>query len=196
MLLLDARGHGTSDGRAMDFGWYGEADAAGAVDFLAARPDVDDGRIALLGTSMGGEQAIGAAGADERVAAVVAEGATNRVAADKGYLSAYGARGAVQQAIDSVTTGLTDLLSDAPRPEALHRSISVATAREVPTPFLLVTAGNEPDEGLAAARMQDSGHGLVEVWTVDGAGHTHGLDVVPAEWETRVIGFLDRSLGR
>lgn len=84
VLLFDARGHGESAGRGMDFGWYGEQDASGAVDFLTQRPDVESGRIGLVGMSMGGEQAIGAAGADERVRAVVAEGATHRVAARQG----------------------------------------------------------------------------------------------------------------
>ena len=98
VLLFDARGHGESGGRAMDFGWYGESDAIGAVDFLTQQRDVSRGRIGLLGLSMGGEQAIGAAGVDGRVVAVVAEGATSRVAADKTYLDVYGVRGEVQSA--------------------------------------------------------------------------------------------------
>jgi hypothetical protein len=38
VLLFDARGHGRSHGRAMDFGWYGDEDIAGAVSFLQAQP--------------------------------------------------------------------------------------------------------------------------------------------------------------
>ena len=87
VLLFDARGHGRSGGRAMDFGWYGDQDTSAAVSFLQAQPDVDDQRIAAMGMSMGGEQAIGAAAADPRIGAVVAEGATNRVAGDKAWLS-------------------------------------------------------------------------------------------------------------
>ncbi|MGZ8804469.1 MAG: alpha/beta hydrolase, partial [Microbacterium sp.] len=79
VLLFDARGHGRSGGRAMDFGWYGDEDIAAAVSFLQSQPGVDDNRIAAVGMSMGGEEAIGAAGSDPRISAVVAEGATNRV---------------------------------------------------------------------------------------------------------------------
>ena len=79
VVLFDARGHGRSGGRAMDFGWYGDQDTSAAVTFLRSQPDVDDGRIAAVGMSMGGEEAIGAAAADARIQAVVAEGATNRV---------------------------------------------------------------------------------------------------------------------
>ncbi|MGD9997016.1 MAG: alpha/beta hydrolase, partial [Ilumatobacteraceae bacterium] len=78
VLLYDARGHGRSDGRAMELGWYGDLDVAAAVDFLAARPDVDARRIGAIGMSMGGEQVIGALAADDRLVAAVAEGATNR----------------------------------------------------------------------------------------------------------------------
>ncbi len=66
VLLYDARGHGGSAGRGMDFGWYGERDAAGAVDLLADQPGISPGSIGLVGLSMGGEQAIGAAGVDDR----------------------------------------------------------------------------------------------------------------------------------
>ena len=87
LLLFDARGHGRSGGRAMDFGWYGDADIAVAVTFLQAQPDVDDERIAAVGMSVGGEEAIGAGAGDPRIKAVVAEGATNGGAGDKAWLS-------------------------------------------------------------------------------------------------------------
>lgn len=80
-LLYDARG---SDGRAMDFGWYGDEDIAGATAFLSDQSDVDADRIAAVGMSMGGEQAIGAAATNMDIRAVVAEGSTNRVASDRG----------------------------------------------------------------------------------------------------------------
>jgi fermentation-respiration switch protein FrsA (DUF1100 family) len=41
VLLYDARGMGRSDGRAMNFGWYGDRDLAAAIDFVASQPDVD-----------------------------------------------------------------------------------------------------------------------------------------------------------
>jgi pimeloyl-ACP methyl ester carboxylesterase len=58
VLVTDARGHGRSSGRAMDFGWYGDTDIGAAVTFLAAQPDVDPDRIAVVGLSMGGEEAL------------------------------------------------------------------------------------------------------------------------------------------
>lgn len=194
VLLLDARGHGASAGRGMDFGWYGERDVAAAVDFVTDRTGTDPDRIGVVGLSMGGEEAIGAAGADPRVRAVVAEGATNRVAADKAYLAAYGLRGEVQQRIDQVTYAVAGLLTAAPEPRPLIRSVADAQADGVPTPILLVTAGDVETELLAAERLQEAAPDAVEVWTVPGAAHTDGLETRPDEWEERVLGFLAEAL--
>jgi uncharacterized protein len=192
VLLFDARGHGRSGGRAMDFGWYGDLDTSAAVSFLAGRPEVDAQRIAAVGMSMGGEEAIGAAASDPRIRAVVAEGATNRVAADKAYLSElYGLRGQVQQRIDWFTYAVTDLLTDAGPPISL-RAAAVAAA---PHPVLLIAGGSVPDEGPAARHIQ-RGNPAVQVWEVPDTGHTRALYTHPDEWEQRVIGFLHAALGQ
>ncbi len=189
VLLVDARGHGESDGRGMDFGWWGERDTAAAVDFLVDRPDVSDDRIGLVGLSMGGEVAIGAAGQDDRVAAVVAEGATNRVAADKDYLDAYGFRGHLQQGVDRVTYAVAGLLTAAPEPAPLRDSVRASTA-----PLLLITAGDVETERLAALRLRAAAPERVQVWTVPGSGHTQGLATEPLAWRERVLAFLDDAL--
>ena len=50
---------------------------------------------------MGGEEAIGASASNDLIRAVVAEGATARTAADKGWLSdEYGLRGVLQEQIE------------------------------------------------------------------------------------------------
>jgi predicted alpha/beta hydrolase len=79
VLFMDNRWHGTSGGTAMDFGWWGERDLYGAVSYLETRRDVLNGRVAILGESMGGEEAIGAVGSDSRVRAVIGEGVTGRL---------------------------------------------------------------------------------------------------------------------
>lgn len=191
VLLVDARGHGDSGGRAMDLGWYGDQDTSAAVAHLGGQPSVDPERIAVLGLSMGGEEAIGAAGGDDRIAAVVAEGATGRAAADKAWLSgAYGWRGWVQEQIEGVQTALVDLLTDASPP----RSLRSAVASAAPRPVLLVAAGDVEDEARAGRYIRSGSPSSVELWVVPGAGHTEALAVAPDEWERRVVGFLDAVL--
>jgi pimeloyl-ACP methyl ester carboxylesterase len=190
VLLLDTRGHGLSGGHAMDFGWYGDLDIAAAVSYLQARPDVRQGRIAAVGMSMGGEQAIAAAGSDPRIAAVVAEGVTGMQPADHGWLP-NGFDGWVQRRIDRITYGSAAWMSGAHPPMRLQDAISASA----PRPLLLIAASTVPDEAVAARYFRRASPGSVTLWVVRGAGHTGGLRTQPATWEARVTGFLDRALG-
>ncbi|HEY4608538.1 MAG TPA: alpha/beta fold hydrolase [Ilumatobacteraceae bacterium] len=191
VVLIDARGHGDSQGTAMDFGWYGDLDIAAGTEFLASSADIDPGRIGVVGFSMGGEEAIGAAATDPRIHAVVAEGATGRQAGDKEWFSAaYGLRGWIQERLEYVQYGVTDFLTDASPPISLRSAVANAPN----TRFLLITAGNVADEGGAASYIQSGASGRVTVWKVDGAGHTLGYDTRPAEWQQHVVEFLHESL--
>ena len=128
VLMVDPRGQGRSGGPAMDAGWYGDSDISAAVTYLQHQPGVDPNRIGVLGLSMGGEEAIGAAAANPAIHAVVAEGATHRTAADKaGYLPG-GITGTIQRGMDKLTYGVAALLSSAPEPGTLHSAITRARA--------------------------------------------------------------------
>ena len=191
VLATDARGHGESGGLGMDLGWYGELDTQAAVDALEGRGDVDASRIGVVGLSMGGEEAIGAAGVDRRIRAVVAEGATGRTAADKAWLAdEYGVLGLVQGVLDAGTYGLVDLLTPAAPPPTLEEAVHDSS----PTAMLLVTAGNRPDEQSVAVRLASLDPARVQVWVVSGAGHVAALRTDPAGWREHVIGFLDAAL--
>jgi len=190
VLMVDPRGQGRSGGRAMDAGWYGDRDIAAAVTFLRHQAGVDPSRIGVLGLSMGGEEAIGAA-VDTGVPAVIAEGATHRTAADKaGYLPG-GVTGAIQRGMDLLTYGTAALLSPAPQPRTLHDAITRARS----TRFLLVAAGDGVDEPEAAAYLTRAAPDRVRTWVVPGASHVHGLTHSPAQWIERVTAFLDDALG-
>ncbi len=190
VLLVDARGHGRSGGRAMDFGWYGDDDVRAGVSFLVEQDDVDAGAVGVLGLSMGGEEAVGALAADDRIRAVVAEGVGQRVAEDKEWLvDEYGWRGRVQVWIDHAMYGLTDLLTDAGPPTPMRRAIGGSTAA-----VLLIAGGDEPSETEVAEHLASASPGRVEVWTVPGAGHTGALDTAPQEWERRVVELFDAAL--
>jgi fermentation-respiration switch protein FrsA (DUF1100 family) len=56
MIILDYRGYGESDSSLTEEGLYRDAEAA--WDYLAARPDIDPGRIAVYGRSVGAVPAL------------------------------------------------------------------------------------------------------------------------------------------
>jgi dienelactone hydrolase len=191
VLMVDARGHGDSGGRAMDFGWYGDRDVAAATEFLAAQPDVDPGRIGAVGISMGGEEAIGAAGSNGLLRGVVAEGATARNAADESWLSdEYGPRGWLQEQLELAQDWVTGLLTEAPKPRSLRSAVAASDG----TRYLLITAGRVGDERRAAEHLRAAAPVRVEIWTIDGADHAAGLQTAPDEWPARVVAFLNEVL--
>jgi len=185
VLVYDPRGHGASDGQAMDTGWAGDADVTAAVTFASGQPGVR--AIGALGLSMGGEQVLGAAAGDPRISAIVAEGATNRVAADLAWLPDwYGARGAVQLGLEHAKQAITALLTPYPAPGSLREALRAIGDR----PVLIITAGQRPDEYSAAIH---NGPG-VEIWNVEEAGHTGALAADPDAWQQRVVGFFEQAL--
>ena len=191
VLMMDARGHGGSGGRAMEFGWYGDLDLRAAVDVLVRRPDVTSGRVAVVGLSMGGEEAIGALASDDRIAAVVAEGATNRVAGDKLWLTEeVGLRGWLQQQLDRLTYGATDLLTPASPPPTLRASAEAGA----PRPLLLIAAAESFEEVGAARYIAAGSPASVTVWLAPG-GHTGALAADRDQWTRRVGTFLAQALG-
>lgn len=191
VVMFDPRGQGGSGGRAMEFGWYGVQDIPAAVTFLQRQPDIDPGRIGAVGLSMGGEQAIGALATDPRIRAVVAEGATNWVLADKAWLAdTYGIRGRLQIAVEAVTYGLADLLTDADPPISLGDAVAAAA----PRPVLLIAGGNAQDEVPSDTAIQARSPDTVQLWVVPDAGHIAGLAVDPVGWEHHVATFLANTL--
>ena len=192
VLLVDARGHGDSEGRAMDFGWHGDADIDAATRFLANRPEIDRQRIGVVGMSMGGEEALGASATNELLRAVVAEGATARSARDEAWLSdQYGFRGLVQEQLERIQDWVTDPLTSASIPTSGRAAVEASGD----TRYLLITAGDVADEAHAAAYVAAAAPDRVETWAVPDAGHTEGLQTAPEEWEARVVAFLSDTLG-
>ncbi len=72
MLRFDFRGSGDSAGEFSDMTIHREiADAQAAFDFLAARPEVDPRRLAILGLSLGGLVSACLSGQEPRLKALV-----------------------------------------------------------------------------------------------------------------------------
>jgi uncharacterized protein len=184
VLLLDVRGHGGSTGEAMLFGWYGEVDIAPAVDWLTVRPDVVAGRIGVVGFSMGGQQAVAAAGADPRIRAVVVDGVVGR------HSSEMQAPSVVEEFMGWLTMEASEAMTSAPHPAPLVDAVRSAA----PNPFLVIAAGDVRMEQDFADQLHEAAPDSVDVWVVPGVGHTAAFDEHPTDWEARVVDFLGQAL--
>ncbi len=186
VLLVDPRGLGGSTGRPMEYGWWGETDVAAVLEWLGAQPDAGT-QIAALGLSMGGEQALTAAARDERIRAVVAEGATHRT-----YDDVYAGLRGIEKAIGvpqyRVLYGVSDWLSPATPPGPLEEAVARIAPRRV---LLLNTAAEAP----YARRYAAAAGTATTLWAPASEAHISAVAENPGEWERRVIGFLDSATG-
>src|SRR3954454_3638153 len=135
VLALDLRGHGDSGGRSTSAPWTMNADIGAAIRWVQGRADVDRGKVALLGVSMGAEVAIRTAASEKAVRAVVAEGlnggASDAKSAGQSWLAV--AQLAALGATASLLTG------QGPGSDAKY------LGRIHPRPVLLISSGTDTE---------------------------------------------------
>jgi uncharacterized protein len=187
VLAIDLPGNGESSGRPSGFGSNAQPALAVALDWLAARPAVRDGRIAGLGLSLGAEVLLERAARDGRLRAVVADGATRPMDADR-----VTDRGPVERIATWLGLQADRAISGTRQPG----SLADLMPRIAPRPVLLIAAGDAPPEVPANRLYRRAGGPHVTLWELPGVGHTRGLAARPAVYERRVAGFLDGALGR
>ena len=185
VLLLDPRGQGGSEGDLVR--WAGDRDLNAGARYLRSRPDVDPERIGGFGSSVGGEILLVAAAQSTLFAAVVSEGAGFPL----GDADVEGVEGVLAKAIMPMLSASATVFANHAPPTKIVDVIG----RIAPRPVFLIYA--EPGMGgedvrqpkyLAAAGEPKA------LWRVPGAEHTGGIDVRPAEYERRVVDFLDAAL--
>jgi fermentation-respiration switch protein FrsA (DUF1100 family) len=188
VLLLDRRGEGASEGDPNSFGWDFDKDISAGIRFLQARSDVDPGRIGGLGLSVGGEMMLQTAAENHGLAAVVSEGAGARMLTEE-VSDVHGFEKVMVGPQAAVKYAALSVFANSGPPSDLTKLLPRIAPRPV---FLINAANNEVDakhaEYYAAAREPKQG------WLVPRGGHTDGIDVMPAEYERRVVGFFDDAL--
>jgi hypothetical protein len=189
VLLVDRRGEGASDGDGNLFGWGGERDIYAALDYLEQRPDVDPRRIGGIGLSVGGELMLQAAARDDRLAAVVSDGAGTRSLAEE--LEEYdGMELAVALPLITVKTAAVAVFGNATPPPKLTDLVP----QIAPRPAFFIWASKLS----AVERMNPTYHRLAgpnsSIWELGDAQHVRGLATHPERYERRVVGFFDATL--
>lgn len=183
-LALDLPGQGVSGGRT----YWGVPESQAiiaAVDWLAARSEVDPRRIGGFGQSMGAYVLVRSAVADKRLGAVVLESCPNDV---------------VEQ--NWLATSRWGLLSQLPNYWALRvagqpldlKPKDVAGAIS-PRPVLVI--GGELDDlvpAFMARQIYAAAREPKELWIAKGAHHVDFPQRVPEEYSRRLIEFYSRLL--
>jgi uncharacterized protein len=187
VLLFDRRGEGESEGDPNTLGWRGTRDLEAAIAYLKSRPDVDPNRIGGVGLSVGGEVMLQAAAETDDFKAIVSEGAGIRSVREA--IHHPGAMKAIVTEIFGVSTlGTMIFTSDLP-----PRSLTDLSA-EISEPALFIRATPGQGGEQLTETYYEAAKGPKELWAAPG-GHTGAIDGAPEEYERRVVGFFDRTIG-
>jgi uncharacterized protein len=189
VLLFDRRGEGRSEGVPNAFGWGGDEDIKAAIRYLKTRGDVDPARIGGIGLSVGGELMLEAAAGDDRLAAVVSEGAGTRTLAEE--LVEYSPGQVIRgfHTMVAKTLGVAVFSNEAPPPSLVDVVPDIA-----PRPALLIWAPNGGNRETMTPLYQRLIGPSASIWAIDDVKHMKGIEGHPEEYERRVVGFFDDAL--
>lgn len=191
VLLFDWRAHGESGGERSTFGHKEVKDLAAALDYLAARPEVDPERIGVLGKSLGGAIAIRGGAALPQLKAVASdspfpslEDSIEVGVRSRGPLGIWPLR-PLAQYLGTKTIGIDP---DLVRP--------IDDISEIgPRPVLIMHGGQ--DELVPAdtgTRLYAAASEPKSLWYAPDAAHVELSALYPAEYETRITTFFDDAL--
>ena len=152
VLLFDRRGEGRSEGQPNAFGWGGDRDIKGAIEFLKAR-GID--RIGGLGLSVGGELMLEAAAETDELDAVVSEGAGARAMGEAIDDPALPGR---DRPLAALQNGFKDLAMAVSANELPPKHLK-GLVKQIEQPTLLIAAPNTHERREAQPRLRQGHQG-------------------------------------
>lgn len=186
VLLYDSRASGESDGELTTWGDRERSDLAAAVDFVAARKDVDADKIGAQGLSIGGSTVALGAAADPRIHAVLLNATWTTL--DDEIAHKYGKYGLLSITAAKLAFRRSGIDVDAVRPiDGIDRI--------APRPLFIATGSADDDTPpIALERLLARAGAPKELWIVEGAGHGGYAEVSPEAYPKRVVAFFESSL--
>jgi fermentation-respiration switch protein FrsA (DUF1100 family) len=190
-LMFDMRGSGLRRGEPVTLGFKERWDLMDAVNYIRQRPDVDPGRVGVLGVSMGGATALMAAEEDPHIKAIVADSAFADISdmIKPGLAAFVGPRAALlAQLIVFYAETLMGVKSDDLRPV---RSTERMGERPL---FIIHGEDDQLTTPESARKLYEAARGPKELWMVPDCSHGAAPSVAPEEYTRRIIDFFSRYL--
>ena len=181
-------GSRTCAGATVTLGAREALDAEAGLRFLASRPEIETGRIALYGFSMGGAAAIRTAARNPVVAAVIAEGGYHNLGED---FVEPGSDRSLPEAVFLYTVAGVYRLRTGANPWEVSPIDAIGAI--APRPVLLIYGEAEAVSGRAAEQFAAAGE-PAELWVVPEGGHGTNHHAAGGAYEEKVLGFLAQAL--
>lgn len=191
VMMMCVRAHDRSDGEMISMGQREMPDMEAWARLAEAKPGVDPARVGMFGVSMGGSLAIQYTASHQDVKALVADSAFS----------------SLDDTIDTSVRFFTGLppFPFGPMirfwaereggfdPRAVDAKRWIANVS--PRPIFIMQGGADRVISVSSGqRLFDAARETKEFWFEPEVGHGQFLKMLPAEFETRVVGFFDRYL--
>ena len=193
ILMFDLRGHGSSEGSQVSGGYYERWDVWGAYDYLVHRRGAVEGKIGLMGYSMGGVTAILSAVDEPGIRAVVA---------DSPFATA--SELIAQEAARKTPFPKWTMPIFIPTVKLMGKGIygidigalnAVKTVARLDFPVLIIHGAQDErvpvDHG---ERVAAAGRGGTILWITDNEGHVDSFKAYPDEYTRRVDAYFSSLL--
>jgi uncharacterized protein len=183
LFVFDYRGYGASDGTPDRRGVY--EDSLAALDYIAARPDIDHNRLLVLGQSLGGANAVAAVGSHP-IAGIRA------VVIDSAFASYQGIvrdKIAGMPLLSFFRTPLSHLLiGNSLSPDAVIANIA-------PIPLLIIHGTSDRVVPFAhGKRLFELAREPKQLWTIEGGDHTEAFADPGSPYRQRLVTFFNEAL--
>jgi fermentation-respiration switch protein FrsA (DUF1100 family) len=191
VLITSVRAHDLSEGEIISFGYWEWQDLQAWYDWLAARPEIQPGRIGALGNSMGGTLVLQHASLNPEMRAVVAHSAFSSLD-DTISTSVQSLAGlpAFPFAPLMVFWGERELGFDSSEIDAKRWIGEIS-----PRPVLLLQGGQDRLVSVDSGRLLYEAAGEPrELWFEPELGHASFDRELPLEFERRVVAFFEARL--
>ncbi len=192
MVMMDSRAHGESGGAMATYGWKERYDTVAITDALYSSERVR--HLYALGVSMGASIALQSAAAEPRIEAVIAEDPfanLREVCYDYAGLHVSPLLGKTLFRPAVITAMRAVRKEGGFNPDDVSPEQAVAAR---PFPVLLICGTRDRTIPCRhAERIFKAARGPKDLWIVQGAEHASALGQAPAEYESRVISFLQKS---
>jgi alpha-beta hydrolase superfamily lysophospholipase len=190
VLMFDFRAHGRSEGNRVTFGALEQDDLLGAVDYVTTRRGIE--WIALMGFSIGAGVALLVAAQDDRIAALVVDGAYPRLS---GILAGWGRIRGLPDVLARGVAWLALLIGSLRARCRLYRANPIRTADQITVPLLFIHGEQDPFVSSAGLnKLAEAVSGPVEIWALPDAGHREAFVKYRDEYNSRVTAWFEQHL--
>jgi pimeloyl-ACP methyl ester carboxylesterase len=191
VLMFDFRAHGRSEGHSVTIGALEQADLFGAVDYVTVKRKA--ARVGVLGFSMGAGVALMGAAQDERIKALVVDGAYPWLV---GLLTNYMRINGIPRPFGDALAWLVLIIGSLRTKYQLYRANPADLADRIAAPTLFIHGDDDPfltpDEIESLAALV---RGPTDLWRVARAGHREAYENHPDEYNRRVVAWFTQYLG-